>query len=60
MFRFVLLLLCLLSVSLPAAAQYLDDEYYPYAEREERRELLATDSTLFYRAISLRWTSTAN
>lgn len=51
MSRFVLLLLCLLSVSLPAAAQYLDDEYYPYAEREERRELLATDSTLFYRAI---------
>lgn len=51
MFRSVLLLLCLLSVSLPAAAQYLDDEYYPYAEREERRELLATDSTLFYRAI---------
>ena len=51
MFRSVLLLLCLLSVSLPAVAQYLDDEYYPYAEREERRELLATDSTLFYRAI---------
>ena len=34
-----------------AAAQYPDDEYYPYAEREERRELLVTDSTLFYRAV---------
>ena len=30
-----------------AAAQYPDDEYYPYADREERRELLVTDSTLF-------------
>ena len=34
-----------------AAAQYPGDEYYPYAEREERRELLTTDSTLFYRAV---------
>lgn len=51
MFRFVPLLLFSLAVCSPAAAQYLDDEYYPFAEREERRELLATDSTLFYRAI---------
>ena len=34
-----------------AAAQYPGDEYYPYAEREERRELLTTDSTIFYRAV---------
>lgn len=33
------------------AAQYPDDEYYPYAEREERRELLTTDSAIFYRAV---------
>lgn len=51
MSRPVLLLLFSLAIGSPAAAQYLDDEYYPYAEREERRELLATDSTLFYRAI---------
>ena len=51
MSRPVLLLLFSLAIGFPAAAQYLDDEYYPYAEREERRELLATDSTLFYRAI---------
>ena len=34
-----------------AAAQYPGDEYYPYAEREERRELLTTDSAIFYRAV---------
>ena len=38
-------------VSGAAAAQYPGDEYYPYAEREERRELLTTDSTIFYRAV---------
>ena len=35
----------------PAAAQTFDDEYYPFAEREEPRPLLAPDSALFYRAI---------
>ena len=36
----------------PALAQsYSDDEYYPYAEREERRPLLVSDTTLFYRAV---------
>ena len=31
-----------------AAAQHPDDEYYPYAARqEERTPLLLTDSTLF-------------
>ena len=34
-----------------AAAQYPGDEYYPYAEREELREMLATDSAIFYRAV---------
>ena len=35
-----------------AAAQHPDDEYYPYAARqEERTPLLLTDSTLFYRAV---------
>ena len=34
-----------------AAAQYPGDEYYPYAEREERREVLTTDSAIFYRAV---------
>ncbi len=32
-------------------AQNQDDNYYPYAEREPRRELLRSDTTLFYRAI---------
>ena len=36
----------------PAAAQSSsDDEYYPYAEPAERRPLLETDTTLFYRAV---------
>lgn len=43
------LLFALLSVT--AAAQSPDDEYYPYAEREERRDRLVTDSTLFHRVI---------
>ena len=35
-----------------AAAQYTDDEYYPYDSRaEERIPLLLTDSALFYRAV---------
>ena len=51
MSRFVVSLLLVLSTVWPAAAQYLDDEYYPFAAREERRELLVTDSTLFYRAV---------
>lgn len=33
------------------AAQPPDDEYYPFAEREERVRMLATDSVLFYRAV---------
>ncbi len=44
-------LLFLLLPSLQAAAQSPDDEYYPYAEREERREVLTTDSAIFYRAV---------
>lgn len=38
---------------LPAAAQSCSDDeyYYPYAEREERRPLLTSDTTLFYRAV---------
>ena len=44
-------LLFLLLSSLQAAAQHPDDEYYPYAEREERREVLTTDSAIFYRAV---------
>ena len=45
------LLLGLLTVC-GAAAQHPDDEYYPYAARqEERTPLLLTDSTLFYRAV---------
>ncbi len=46
--------LCLLLLLLPcaeAAAQYPDDEYYPYAGREQSRPMLTTDTTLFYRAI---------
>lgn len=43
-------LLCFL-LPCAAAAQYPGDEYYPYAEREERRELLTTDSAVFYRAV---------
>ena len=45
--------LCLLFLLFPpaAAAQHPGDEYYPYAERDERRELLTTDSTIFYRAV---------
>lgn len=45
------LLLSFLLLSLRAAAQYSDDEYYPYAEREEPRRMLTTDSMLFYRAV---------
>lgn len=44
-------LLLLLLSCLHAAAQHPDDEYYPYAEREVRRERLTTDSTIFYRAV---------
>lgn len=45
------LLLGLLTVC-GAVAQHPDDEYYPYAARqEERTPLLLTDSTLFYRAV---------
>ena len=44
-------LLFLLLSGLQAAAQHPDDEYYPYAEREELREMLATDSAIFYRAV---------
>ena len=51
-------LLCFL-LPCAAAAQYPGDEYYPYAEREERRELLTTDSAVFYRAVQSLRTSTA-
>lgn len=34
-----------------AAAQPPGDEYYPFAEREERVRMLVTDSVLFYRAV---------
>lgn len=44
-------LLPLLLLSLRAAAQFSDDEYYPYAEPEEPRRMLTTDSMLFYRAV---------
>lgn len=42
---FSLLALC------EVAAQGVVDEYYPYAEPEERMPLLTTDSALFYRAV---------
>lgn len=32
-------------------AQHPDDEYYPYAEREEYQPMLRSDTTLFYRAV---------
>lgn len=44
-------LLPLLLFGLRAAAQYSDDEYYPYADVEEPRRMLTTDSMLFYRAV---------
>ena len=44
-------LLFLLLSSLQAVAQSPDDDYYPYAEREERRDVLTTDSAIFYRAV---------
>ncbi len=46
----LLLLLCLLP-GMRLSAQHPDDEYYPYAEPEERPQLLRTDSALFYRAV---------
>lgn len=52
--RFLPLGACLATLFLhgvAAAQSYSDDEYYPYAEREERRPLLTTDTTLFYRAV---------
>ncbi|WP_295937629.1 TonB-dependent receptor [uncultured Alistipes sp.] len=49
--KYSTLLGCLLAVY-SASAQHPDDEYYPYASRqEERTPLLLTDSTLFYRAV---------
>lgn len=48
--RFGILLIFLL-FGLQAAAQYSDDEYYPYAGTEEPRRMLTTDSMLFYRAV---------
>ena len=44
-------LLLLLLLFRQAAAQHPDNEYYPYAEREERREMLTNDSAVFYRAV---------
>ena len=52
--RFLPLCACLAALFLhgvAAAQPYSDDEYYPYAEREERRPLLTTDTALFYRAV---------
>ena len=53
--RMLLRRLCSLSFSLlavcEAAAQLSVDGYYPYAEPEERRPMLLTDSSLFYRAV---------
>lgn len=48
--RLCSLSLCLLAVC-EAAAQLSVDGYYPYAEPEELRPMLRTDSTLFYRAV---------
>lgn len=47
-------LLCLLLL-LPslAAAQSYDDEYYPFAVREEPQPMIVTDTTLFYRAVQV-------
>lgn len=45
-----LLLLCLLCAD-RAAGQSGADDYYPYAEPEERVTRLLTDSALFYRAV---------
>ena len=45
--RFLPLCACLATLFLhgvAAAQPYSDDEYYPYAEREERRPLLTTDT----------------
>ncbi len=44
-------IVCALCVSYVAVAQLPADEYYPYAEPEERTEVLLTDSVLFYRAV---------
>lgn len=41
----------LFSPSTARAQRQPDDEYYPYAEREEHHPRLLTDTTLFYRAI---------
>ena len=49
--RFGILLLLLLLSGPRAGAQHPDDEYYPYAGREEPRAMLETDSMLFYRAV---------
>ena len=47
-------LLCLLLL-LPslAAAQSYDDEYYPFAVREEPQPMIVTDTMLFYRAVQV-------
>lgn len=47
----LLCLLLFLLIGAEAAAQYSDDEYYPFAEREERRPMLSADTTIFYRAV---------
>lgn len=46
-----LLFLFLLCVVGSAAAQSPVDDYYPYAETEERTPMLVPDSALFYRAV---------
>ena len=52
--HFLLLAIVMLGLSYPmtsTAQRQPDDEYYPYAEREERPVRLQPDTTLFYRAI---------
>lgn len=49
--RILLVPIFLLLADPDAFAQYPDEEYYPYAVREEVQPMLLTDSTLFYRAV---------
>lgn len=50
-FVFVVFLLSQLSPRAADAQRHPDDEYYPYAEREETPLRLTSDTTLFYRAV---------
>ena len=53
--RFGILMLLLLLSGPRAGAQHPDDEYYPYAGREEPRAMLETDSMLFYQQEACRY-----